>query len=153
MTWAPCQRVVKADVPPSFRVRGISAPVLLCWPGAFLNSAADYSVDFSGQLCCEETLTNAAFAVSGGVIGWSGKPTFTEAIATAWITWVAAGPQSVEVTAVTSGGRTLSAIIQITVLSSNALLAGQDQAVAPNVLTLPDGTRITTAAGNDLLAQ
>ncbi|GBR03084.1 phage fiber-tail adaptor protein [Gluconobacter cerinus] len=153
MTWPPCQRVVRADVPPSFQVRGINAPLFLSWPNAALNGSADYSVDFSAVLCCGETLADVAFSVSGGTLGWSGKPTFTAGIATAWITWVTAGAQTVEVTALTSTGRTVSVTANITVLPVPALLSGKPQAIAPNILTLPDGTPLTTDAGSALLSQ
>ncbi|MBF0851073.1 hypothetical protein HKD27_09090 [Gluconobacter sp. R75690] len=153
MTWAPCRRIVRADVPFAFRVRGINAPLLLCWPDTFLNGSADYSIDFASQLCCGEVLVDAAFSVSGGSLGWSGKPTYTATIATAWVTWTMAGIQQIEVTVLTSEGRSLSTLVQINVKPIAALLSGGSPSSAPNILTLPDGTPLLTESGRSLLTQ
>lgn len=151
--WSPCRRIVRADVPPVFRVRGINAPLLLCWPNAALGGGADYSVDFSSQISCGDVIVSAAFSVSGGALGWGGSPTYTTAMASAWITWSVLGPQTVAVTVLTRGGVSLSAVISIVVVSPAALIAASAPAVAPNVLTLPDGTPLLSTTGRPLLTQ
>lgn len=153
MTVTPCARIVGAAIPPAMRLRGICADALLCWPDTCLNAGADYSVDFSSQLCCDETLANAAFALSGATLGWSGKPTFSGGIASAWINWISTGQKVIQVTVLTSGGRSLSANVTINVLPEVALLSPVSPSVAPNILTLPDGTPLTTDTGSDLLSQ
>ncbi|MFT8354124.1 MAG: hypothetical protein ABF617_05920 [Gluconobacter japonicus] len=147
------ERCVSLQPLSSFRVRGLYSPINLQWPDAHLNSSADYSVDFSSQLCCDETLSNAAFALSGATLGWSGKPTFSGGVASAWINWTATGQQAIQVTVLTTGGRSLSANVTINVLPEVALLPPASPAVAPNILTLPDGTPLTTDTGSDLLSQ
>ncbi|QDH17391.1 hypothetical protein [Swingsia samuiensis] len=146
-------RTVRITPQPSFRIRGLDAKVDLFWPTATLGSGADYHVDFSDHLCCDETLVKVAFSLAGGVLGWSGKPTFGLKTAAAWITWTAKGKQMVEVTALTSGGRSLTAFVHIHISPQPSLLSGDDTLLAPNILTLPDGTPLTTDRGHDLLSQ
>lgn len=140
MTWTPCQRIVRADIPPSLRLRGISSDVMLCWPNAALNGAADYSVDFSGQICCDDEIREAAFSVQGGTPAW--VSVFGGKLATAWISWTASGPQSVEVTALTASGATLTVRVAIVVLTDAALLPADAQIQPPNTLLLSDGTEL-----------
>ncbi|GAN91477.1 hypothetical protein Gbfr_040_003 [Gluconobacter frateurii M-2] len=149
MTWPPCRRIVRADVPPSFQVRGINAPLFLSWPNAALNGSADYSVDFSGVLCCGDKIQEAAVSAPGGSVVW--VTVFAGTLATAWITWTSTGLQSVEVTILTTSGATITVDVSIVVRSESALINGDHAGYPPNALILSDGTLLETAAGAQIL--
>ncbi|AAW62159.1 phage fiber-tail adaptor protein [Gluconobacter oxydans] len=147
MTWAPCRRIVRADVPPAFRVRGINAPLLLCWPNAALNSAADYSLDFAGMLCCGDRIVEAVFEASGNQIAWS---SIFGTFATAWIVWLTSGPQTVTVTARTSDGQVFTVSVSVTVQSTASLIAPDLPLLPPNAITL-GGVIFPDASGAPLV--
>jgi len=149
MTWTPCQRIVRADVPPAFRIRGIDPCRVLCWPNAALGSGADYSVDFSAVLCCEDLIREAAFLTTGGTVSW--VSVFSGTLATVWITWTVPGAQSIEVTILTASGATITLDISILVRTEGALLNGDPPACPPNTLILSDGTVLETASGAQIL--
>ncbi|MFT8957273.1 MAG: hypothetical protein ABF917_06245 [Gluconobacter oxydans] len=145
--FAPCRRIVRADVPPAFRVRGINAPLLLCWPPAALNSAADYSIDFAGLLCCGDRIVEAVFAASGNQIAWS---SIFGTFATAWIIWLTSGAQTVTVTARTSDGQVFTVSVTVTVQSMASLIAPRLPLLPPNTITL-GGVSFPDASGAPLV--
>ena len=146
MTWAPCQRIVRADVPPSFRVRGISAPLLLCWPNAALGSGADYSVDFGPMLCCDDRIVRVGASTTGGTIAWT---SVFGTLATLWVQWTTSGPQTVQFSALTANGAPLDVTVSIMVGAASLLTAPVPDD-APNAFLL--GTAfLPDAAGNSLI--
>lgn len=147
MTWPPCQRIVRADVPPSFQVRGINAPLFLSWPNAALNGSADYSVDFGALICCDDRIVEVEFATAGGQIAWT---SIFGALATAWIAWLAPGPQTVLSTVRTSSGQVLTVSVSIAVQQAASLIAPTIPALPPNAITL-GGVSFPDASGAPLV--
>ncbi|MFT8346618.1 hypothetical protein [Gluconobacter oxydans] len=147
MIWAPCRRIVRADVPPAFRVRGINAPLLLCWPPTALNSAADYSLDFSGLLCGGDRIVEVVFEASGNQIAWS---SIFGTFATAWIVWLTSGLQTVTVTARTSDGQIFTVSVTVIVQSAASLIAPRLPLLPPNAITL-GGVSFPDASGAPLV--
>ncbi|MFT8978748.1 hypothetical protein [Gluconobacter oxydans] len=147
MIWAPCRRIVRADVPPAFRVRGINAPLLLCWPSAALNSAADYSIDFAGLLCCGDRIVEVVFEASGNQIAWS---SIFGTFATAWIVWLTSGAQTVTVTVRTSDGQVFTVSVTVIVQSTTSLIAPRLPLLPPNAITL-GGVSFPDASGAPLV--
>ncbi|GFE96592.1 hypothetical protein [Gluconobacter sp. Gdi] len=147
MTWTPCQRIVRADIPPSLRLRGISSDVMLCWPNAALNGAADYSVDFSGLMSCGGKIVETVFAVDGAEIAWS---SIFGGVVTAWIKWLSPGLQSVLVTVRTAAGENLTVSVSLNVQTAASLIVPALPAFAPNVLAL-GGVCFPDASGAPLV--
>lgn len=135
MTWSPCRRIVSADVPPAFRVRGIDAPALLCWPNAALGSGADYSVDFSRLLGCDDRIVRSGFSTSGGTIA---ADTISGSIVTAWISWEVSGWQSVTASVLTASGDSLTVQVSVLVTPLMALIPADLPEVPPNALACGD---------------
>lgn len=147
MTWSPCQRIVRADVPPSFQVRGINAPLFLSWPNAALNGSADYSVDFGALICCDDRIVEVEFATTGGQIAWT---SIFGALATAWIAWLAPGPQDVIATIRTTRGQVLTVSVSIAVQQTASLISPGLPPYAPNAFRLCSAI-VPDASGKPLI--
>lgn len=151
--WAPCAlRIVQPVRQDAFRMRGVQQDVTIWWPDALLNGGAEYGVDFSSALCCEDILTAVSFEVPGGALGWSGQPTFTQTAAVAFITWTQPGEKTVRVSARTSRGASLTVSVHIRVADAETLLPTRPPDAAPNVLTDPSFAPLTLPDGAQLLA-
>lgn len=135
MTWTPCQRIVRADVPPAFRIRGIDPCRVLCWPNATLGSGADYSVDFSHLLGCGGRIVRSGFSTSGGTIA---ADTISGNIVTAWIAWQSSGSQTVTVSVLTAAGDSLTVQVSVLVAPFMALLPAVLPEAPPNALAYGD---------------
>ncbi|KXV65654.1 hypothetical protein [Gluconobacter oxydans] len=147
MTWVPCRRIVRADVPPAFRVRGINAPLLLCWPNAALASGADYGVDFSGLLDRGERIVAAEAQCSGASIAWVSL--FGPVVAL-WTQWSASGSQQVMISVRTSFDVTLDTTVSIMVRPAPSLITPAVPAYAPNAFLL-GAAIVPDASGNPLI--
>lgn len=151
--WTPCTRTVDAATPNLVRIRGMEKAADIYWPDAFLNAGADYAIDFSNVLCCDETIVSSAFNVTGGNLGWGGNPTFSLKKAVAWIAWNVPGKQSVEVSIITNKGNNLSFQIFIMVNSSTTLLNQNLPNIPPNTLTLPNAVPLLREDNGSILSQ
>ncbi len=147
MIWAPCQRIVRADVPPALRIRGFDARTVIYWPDAALNSAADYSIDFSALICPDDRIVAVEFATAGGQIAWS---SIFGPVATAWIMWISPGLQTVTVTVRTTGGQVMTLSISVTVRDTASLMSPAPQPYAPNAFLLGSAI-VPDASGNPLI--
>lgn len=138
----PCGRTERRFLAPNSQTRS--------WPSSCIGSGADYGVDFSALLCGDDCLTKVAFSVPGGALGWSGFPTIFGNIAVAWINWTQAGVWQVEVTALTVSGASITVLVTIAVSGTQALLFPTPPDIAPNVLSLTDGTYLELTDGGPL---
>lgn len=148
MRWAPCQRIVPAGVPPALRLRGLSPCVSISWPDAYLNSGADFSVDFSRLLCCSGRITQAAVQLDGGSVAWV---SIYGNLVTFWAVWSVSGMQSITVTAQSDMGETISICAAIRVLSLTALLPPIEPDYAPNAFLLSNSVYVQDATGTQPL--
>ena len=146
MTWPPCQRVVRADIPPAFRIRGIDALAVICWPDAALNTAADYSIDFSALIEPDDRIVAGSLATDGGLVAWL---TNAGPVLTAWIAWDTPGQQTVTATVQTAQDRTLTVCVSIAVTVPGALMAPTLPLFSPNAAQAWGGY-VTDADGNIL---
>ncbi|MBS1103512.1 hypothetical protein JK202_10875 [Gluconobacter sp. Dm-62] len=147
MTWVPCQRVVRADIPLAFRIRGIEASAVICWPDTTLNGSSDYSIDFGALLCCGDRIVEVEFITGGGQIAWS---SVFGTLATAWIVWFAPGPQTVVATVRTSSGQVLTVSVGIAVQPIPSLIPPELPPYAPNAFLLGPAI-VPDAYGNPLI--
>lgn len=100
-------------------------------PSAPLNSGADYTIDFSGDLDDGERIVNAKFTFSGATIGYQ---TFLSQSATVWLLFTQAGYQTGVCTIQTTLGNILSSGIVVMVSSSADLIQPTVPDYPPNCL-------------------
>ncbi|MBF0892214.1 hypothetical protein HKD28_12460 [Gluconobacter sp. LMG 1744] len=147
MKWTPCQRIVQAEVPVSFRVQGVIAPLLLYWPSAYLGSGADYSVDFSFLLGPSDRISVVEAIATGGQLAWSSA---FGSRATLWIQWLAAGLQTVTLSVRTALGAVLSVTVSISIICAPALIFPAGPDYAPNAFLLGSAI-VPDSSGNPLI--
>ncbi|MQR99369.1 hypothetical protein [Gluconobacter aidae] len=128
MTWAPCQRIVRADVPPSFRMRGIDTQTLLCWPPVSQGDAGDFSVEFGALLASGDSLSSLEVLTNGGIV--SAKGIFGTCV-TIWVQWLSPGQQQATVSVQTAWGEVLTVSVTILVNDIPALPEPALPTIAP----------------------
>lgn len=100
-------------------------------PTAPLNSGADYTIDFSGDLDDGERIVDAQFTFSGATIGYQ---TFLTQSATVWLLFTQAGYQTGICTIKTTLGNILSSGIVVMVSSTADLIQPTVPTYPPNCL-------------------
>ncbi|WP_099286613.1 hypothetical protein [Gluconobacter kondonii] len=147
MTWVPARRILRAEVPRSFQVRGTSPPIWLCWPETSLNESADYSIDFSHLLGRSDRIVEVEAMCSGGVIAWTS--TFGT-LATMWVQWLCSGAQTATLSVRTATGAVFTATASIIVRCAPQLITCDAPAYAPNAFFLGSAI-VPDASGNPLI--
>lgn len=100
-------------------------------PTASLNSGADYTLDFSGELDDGERIVSVEFSFSGVTIAYQ---TFIGQTATAWLLFTSSGYQTGVCSIKTSLGNVLSSGIIIMVSSASDLISPSVPTYPPNCL-------------------
>ncbi|MBS1077852.1 hypothetical protein JK217_08820 [Gluconobacter kondonii] len=147
MTWMPCQRITRVDVPSAFRIRGLAANAVICWPDTTAGSGADYSIDFSHLLGRSDRIVEVEAMCSGGVIAWTS--TFGT-LATMWVQWLCSGAQTATLSVRTATGAVFTATASIIVRCAPQLIACDAPAYAPNAFFLGSAI-VPDASGNPLI--
>ncbi|MCP1274825.1 hypothetical protein NKW43_14225 [Gluconobacter albidus] len=147
MTWTPCQRITRADVPPAFRIRGLAGSTVICWPDAAAGSGADYSIDFSCLLGCSDRIVAVEAVCSGGVIAWT---SMFGVMASVWVQWLCPGPQTATISVRTAEGAVFTATASIMVSCGPQLITCDAPAYAPNAFLLGSAI-VPDAFGNPLI--
>lgn len=147
MIWAPCQRIARADMPPAFRIRGLDARTVICWPDTATGSGSDYSIDFSRLLGCSDRIVAVEAFCTGGMIAWA---SVFGGLATFWVQWLCSGPQTATVSVRTAEDSVLSATASIMVRCAPQIIAITPPAYAPNAFLLGSAI-VPDASGNPLI--
>ena len=147
MTWLPCRRITRAEVPPAFRIRGLSASAVICWPDAAVGAGADYSVDFSHLLGCSDRIVAVEAMSSGGVIAWT---SVFGTIATIWVQWLCSGQQTATLSVRTAEGSVFATAVSVTVNCAPQLISSNPPAYAPNAFLLGSAI-VPDSSGNPLI--
>ena len=120
MTFCPSNRIVNACPATAIRVRGLVNVAPISWPSSNIGGGADYSVDFSDVLSGGEYIVSAVFG-SDAYATQAWVSTFGN-IATAWLTWTAAGYCLVSVGVLTNLGVTYQVDVAIYIADEAALV-------------------------------
>lgn len=140
------QRFIRAEAPSCWRVCGLLPPALLWWPSCSLNTAADYSIDFSALIDPDDRIVAGSLATDGGSVAWLAN---AGSVLTAWIAWGTPGQQTVTATVQTAQDRTLTVCVSIAVTVPGALMAPTLPLFSPNAAQAWGGY-VTDADGNIL---
>ena len=100
-------------------------------PSAPLNSGADYTLDFSGEMDDGERIVSVQFSFPGGTVSYQ---TFVGQSATAWLLFTAPGYQTGVCTVKTSLGNILSSGFIVMVSSTADLIQPSVPSYPPNCL-------------------